>query len=30
MLNEISFSNYRVFRSSARILPGLFPAPDDK
>ena len=30
MLNEIEFSNYRVFRSTARILPDFTPAPDDK
>jgi VWFA-related protein len=30
MLNEIEFSNYRVFRSTARMLPGFTPAPGDK
>jgi hypothetical protein len=30
MLNEIEFSNYRIFRSTARILPDFIPAPDDK
>jgi VWFA-related protein len=30
MLNNIEFSNYRVFRSTARILSGFVPAPDDK
>jgi UDP-N-acetylmuramate-alanine ligase len=30
MLNEIEFSNYRMFRSTARILPGFIPELDDK
>jgi len=30
MLNEIDFSDYRLFRGTARILPGFIPAPDDK
>ncbi|MGD0632325.1 MAG: VWA domain-containing protein [Terracidiphilus sp.] len=30
MLNETEFSNYRLFRGTARILPGFIPAPDDK
>lgn len=29
MLNEIEFSNYRVFRSTARILPDFSPVPDN-
>ena len=30
MLNEIEFSDYRLFRGTARILPGFIPPPDDK
>jgi len=30
LLNEIEFSNYRLFRGTARILPDFVPAPDDK
>jgi hypothetical protein len=30
MLNEIEFSDYRVFRSTARILPDFIPPPGDK
>ena len=29
-LNETTFSDYRVFRSTARILPDFTPVPDDK
>lgn len=30
MMNEIDFSDYRLFRGTARILPGFIPPPDDK
>jgi len=30
LLNEIEFSNYRLFRGTARILPDYVPAPGDK
>ena len=30
LLNEIEFSNYRLFRGTARILPDYVAAPGDK
>jgi len=30
LLNEIEFSNYRLFRGTARVLPDFVPAPGDK
>ena len=30
MLNEVEFSDYRLFRGTARILPGFIAPPDDK
>jgi hypothetical protein len=30
MLNDTEFSNYHLFGSTARILPGFTAAPDDK
>jgi len=30
MINDISYSDYHVFRTNSRVLPGFTPAPDEK
>ena len=30
MINDITYSDYHVFRANSRVLPGFTPAPDEK